>query len=267
MPELPEVEKYKQYVDYYALNQKIRTVTIKNTKILQNTSKHKIESIIPDQQFIETKRIGKYLFLRLSDDIWLVIHFGMTGNIYYFKNLKQEPTHSRLLIRFTNNNYLSYDCQRLFGFVRLIKNLNKYKSQIQLGSDALVISKKEFLQKIDNRTAKIKSVLMNQHVLSGIGNIYADEICFQTRIHPAQPINKISIKKIDELYNAISTVLNTAIYFQADFSKYPKEYIIPHRKKNGICPLNKKHDLKTTKISGRTTYYCPIHQKKINKRK
>ncbi|MBS3802232.1 MAG: formamidopyrimidine-DNA glycosylase [Candidatus Thermoplasmatota archaeon] len=267
MPELPEVEKYKRYVDYYALNQKIRTVTIRNTKILQNISKHKFESILLDQQFIETRRIGKYLFLRLSDDNWLVFHFGMTGNIYYFKNLKQEPNHSRLLIRFTNNNYLSYDCQRLFGFVRLIKNLNKYRFQIQLGSDALFISKKEFLQKIDKRTAKVKSVLMNQHFLSGIGNIYADEICFQTRIHPAQPINKISTKKIDELYNTISTVLNTAIYYQADFSKYPKEYIIPHRKKNGNCPLNKKHDLKTIKISGRTTYYCPIHQKKINKRK
>ena len=261
MPELPEVEMYKRYIDKYALHQKIKSAIVKNTKILQGSNKKQIESIITDDCITKTKRIGKYLFLYLSKNKFLVFHFGMTGKVHYFKNPQDEPRHSRFLIQFSNASYLSYDCQRLFGFIRLIDNIETYQSSINLAPDALSIPKEEFLTNIKTRTGKIKSILMNQHIISGIGNIYADEICFQNKIHPAQPINKLSNHQIEAVFNSISTVLTTAIDAHADFSKYPDTFIIPHRIKHGLCPVNKKHKLKTMKISGRTTYYCPIHQK------
>lgn len=218
--------------------------------------------MLKDSRFTETKRIGKHLFLKLETGSWMVLHFGMTGKVSYFKNSVDQPDHTRMLIRFANEYYFAFDCQRLFGFVRIIDNIKDYVEEKKLGLDALHISLKEFLDDISCRHGRIKSVLMNQHILSGIGNIYADEILFQIRIHPATSIAVLSEKQRKKLFDTISSVLTTAVEKKADFNKYPDNFLIPHRSKRGVCPLNDDHKLKTMKISGRTSYFCPIHQKR-----
>jgi len=262
MPELPEVEMFKRYIDSTSLNQKIEQVYVKNKKILRKTSEKKLRTLLRDNSFNETKRIGKHLFLELASGSWMILHFGMTGKVSYFKNRSDQPNHTRLLIKFVNGYFFAFDCQRLFGFVRIIDSINSYTKEKKLGTDALVISQEEFLKDISHRQGQIKAVLMNQHILSGIGNIYADEILFQTRIHPATKSNLLSMKQRLKLFENISSVLHIAVEKKADFSKYPDYFLIPHRSKKGVCPLKEDHQLKTMKVSGRTSYFCPIHQKK-----
>ena len=261
MPELPEVERFKRYIDSTSLNQKITKAEIKNEKILENMSKKNIEKKLINAQIIQTSRIGKYLFLLLEPKSYLILHFGMTGNIKYFKNLNEEPAHTRLLITFSNNYHLAYDCQRLFGIVTITKDKTTYIKDKQLGPDALLIKESAFIEQLKNRSTKIKSLLLNQKILCGIGNIYADEILFQSRIHPATKCGNLTKHQKRTLYSNISFVLTTAINHNAIIEHYPHTFLLPHRKKDNICPLNRNHELKTVKISGRTTYYCPIHQK------
>ena len=110
MPELPEVEMYKKYIQQKCLHQPIKKAEIKNIKILKDTTKNKIESTLKNTHFTQTNRIGKYVFIKLNTDPWLILHFGMTGNLKYFTDPTKEPAHSRLLITFTNNHYFSFDC-------------------------------------------------------------------------------------------------------------------------------------------------------------
>jgi formamidopyrimidine-DNA glycosylase len=263
MPELPEVEQFKKYIDSTSINKKIINAEITNEKILTNISKNEIEKKLIDSQIIETSRIGKYLFLLLEPRAYLIFHFGMTGNIKYFKNKSEEPSHTRLLIAFSNHYHLAYDCQRLFGFITVTHDKSNYINEKQLGPDALLIKESEFIEQLRKRSIKIKSFLMNQHILSGIGNIYTDEILFQSRIHPNINCNILTNKQRRNLFSNISFVLNTAIEHDARIESYPENFLLLHRRKDNLCPLNKNHELKTIKISGRTTYYCPYHQKKI----
>ncbi len=262
MPELPEVEQFKKYIDSTSINKKIINAEIINEKILENISKQEIEKKLIDSEIIETSRIGKYLFLLLKPRSYLIFHFGMTGDIKYFKNPNEKPTHTRLLITFSNHYHLAYDCQRLFGIITLTLDKNCYIKEKQLGPDALVINESEFIDQLRKRSIKIKSFLMNQKILSGIGNIYADEILFQSRIHPEANCNVLTKKQKKTLFSNISFVLNTAIEHDARIERYPENFLLLHRRKDNLCPLNKNHELKTVKISGRTTYYCPYHQKK-----
>ena len=102
---------------------------------------------------------------------------------------------------------------------------------------------------------------MNQQLISGIGNIYADEVLFQSGIHPESKTHNLCQKQIKDIYKNIKEILLIAIKAKAKWDNFPDKFMIPHRKKKGVCPQGNA-ELKTIKINGRTTYFCPIHQKK-----
>jgi len=260
MPELPNVETLKKYIGTTSLNKKIINVEIKNTKILENISKEKIIHRLKRNKFVHTYRHGKYIFIKTNRATWLILHFGMTGYIKYFKNLDDESSHTRLLITFDNNYHLAYYNQRLFGKISFTNNKEKYITQKTLGVDALNLDYNGFKELMANRRSKIKPILINQQLISGIGNIYADEVLFQSGIHPETKINNLSPKKIKDIYMNIKEVLQIAIKAKANPDNFPDKFIIPHRKRKGVCPKGNE-ELKTIKINGRTTYFCPVHQK------
>jgi formamidopyrimidine-DNA glycosylase len=103
---------------------------------------------------------------------------------------------------------------------------------------------------------------MNQHIIAGIGNIYSDEILFQAEINPNTNINKLNEKSLKKLFEKMKNVLRTAIDRKANFEDFPNNYLIPHRSKGGKCPKG-DNDLQIIKISGRTSYFCPKHQKEL----
>jgi formamidopyrimidine-DNA glycosylase len=263
MPELPEVESFRQYFNSTSLHNKIKEVDVLNKKILTKVSPALLKRNLKENKFESTDRIGKNMFALLSNKKWLTIHFGMTGYLSYFKNKEDAPKYTRLLIRFDNDYYLAYDCMRMFGKVGLIDDLTKYVKEKKLGIDPLdeKLNLKKFYELFNGRTGTIKSALMNQSILAGIGNIYSDEILFQAGIHPALNIKKLKEADLKTIYRKINSILKKAISVKADYEKFPQGYLLHDRKPGTDCPKCSGKIIKKT-IGGRSSYFCNKHQKK-----
>lgn len=262
MPELPEVESFKRYMDKTSLNKSIENVDVKSPEILQTISKRALKDKLEGYKFQSTIRQGKYLFAHLDNNYWLILHFGMTGKLIYFKNTAESPKYDRMLIGFDDGSYLAFDDPRKFGKINLTYNMDEFIKEKKLGPDACEIKLESFKNIIKSRKGAIKTLLMNQHILAGIGNIYSDEILFQTCIHPKTHANKLDDEKIQNIYKTMQDVLKTALNRQLTNQKLPESFLIPHRIKNGKCPYSDVK-LETMKISGRTAYYCPECQKEF----
>jgi len=256
MPELPDVQTYKRYVDATSLHQQIQTVTVRNRRILKGISASKLKSKLQRRCFQSTTRYGKYLFVKTNNNYWLALHFGMTGFLKYFKNGGKSGPHDRLIIAFENGYNLAYVCQRLLGALRLVTSIDNFISDIRLGPDALNVDFERFKKILQESRGAIKSTLMNQKRLAGIGNIYSDEILFQSNVHPETISNKLNHEQIRKIYHNMVKVLIKAIERQADPNKLPNSYLLPHRQKKKSCPRC-NGILKTTKVIGRTAYFCP----------
>lgn len=261
MPELPEVEIFRQYIDSTSLHKKITKVDLTTTSLLGNITKEELIKTLENQRFEKTDRHGKYLLVGLDHELfqWLILHFGMSGNIEYFKDMTDNPKYTKLLLDFDNGYHLAYVNVRKLGEINLSKNINDFIKEKELGPDALQINYQKFSDIIGSRRGTIKYTLMNQHIMAGIGNVYADEILFQTAINPKTKAKEIAEKKREELYDNMKKILKKAIEEGAEFGGLPDWFLIPHRAKDGHCPKCKA-ELKQIKVSGRTTYYCPNRQ-------
>ncbi|MFO7890460.1 MAG: DNA-formamidopyrimidine glycosylase family protein [bacterium] len=264
MPELPDVEIFKKYFDSTSLHQKIKNVDIKEIAMLGEVSPRSLQVRLKEQQFISTLRQGKYLFAKTDDEKWLVLHFGMTGFLKYFKNPDESPEHIRLLIDFDNKYHLAYDCQRKLGLIDLINDVHTFIRKKELGIDPYreKFDFEQFKKIVKGKRSTVKSVLMDQSLLAGIGNIYSDEISFQAKIHPGSRMKKLSDRDLKIIYERMKDVLQTAIDKEADPDQLPDTYLIPYRNPGDSCPICNGTIQKKT-ISGRSSYFCTKHQKLI----
>jgi formamidopyrimidine-DNA glycosylase len=262
MPELPDVETFRRYMAATSLHKTIKKVDVRSPEILEGISASRLKNGLKNRKFEDTRRRGKYLAALLDGNGCLVMHFGMTGFLKYFKNAGNGPPHERLRIAFANGYHLAYDCQRKLGLVTLVDDFDRFMEKKGLGSDALApdLNFQTFKEKVTGRQASIKSLLMNQKVIAGIGNIYADEILFQAKVHPKTRTDTLSDKQLKRIFTARKGVLKTAIAHKADPQDLPRTYITPVRSANEKCPKCRGQITKTT-VSGRPTYYCPACQK------
>ncbi|MFT6321648.1 MAG: formamidopyrimidine-DNA glycosylase [Granulosicoccus sp.] len=261
MPELPEVNTFKLYFDKTSLHQKIGEVHVQDDKIMRNIDGDSFIEKLTGRTFVDSYRRGKYLFGKLDDGNDVLFHFGMTGDFKYYEDEMDQPRHERFAFHFANGYRLGFDCPRKFARILYLEDLEKYIADIGLGEDALVISASDFLKKMEGRKTSIKGFLLNQKLLAGVGNLYADEICFQTRIHPASPVNALKPKHKKAIYEAMQNILTIAV----DRARYYKEektaddffqWRVEGQKApqgKGVCQVEK--------IAGRTTYFFDIYQK------
>ncbi|MDD1679575.1 MAG: hypothetical protein LUO93_10395, partial [Methanomicrobiales archaeon] len=129
----------------------------------------------------------------------------------------------------------------------------------ELGPDVLELNEEQFVRLLSGRRGIIKSALMNQSIFAGIGNIYSDEILFQTGILPTTEVSNLSDRTLVDLYAITRRVLEKGIEVRGEIEKLPDSYIIPRREKGGVCPRCGT-TLKHTAIGGRTSYFCPKDQ-------
>lgn len=261
MPELPDVEVYKTYLNSTSLHQKIEQLEVHNKKVLGNISPEQLQAQLKGQEFKSTSRRGKYLGVEITDGHWLILHFGMTGSLQYFKNLEQMPPHPRVLVDFDNGFHLAYDSQRMIGRIELVEDWDDFVKAQNLGIDPLDpdFDYSNFNQLLEGKSGYIKSALMSQDILAGLGKVYSDEILFQAGIHPKTKVNRLDEASFKALFESIQEVLQEAIASQADPQQFPDSYLLSHRHKDGECP-HCGEVLQTIKVSGRTTYYCPNRQ-------
>ena len=263
MPELPDVEIFKRYIDATSLHKKIDEVEVRAKDILEGVSSRTLKKALQGHSFERTARHGKQLFVAIKDGDWLTMHFGMTGDLKYFKNMDDDTPHDRMLISFSNGYHLAYDNQRKLGAIGLVKDVNTFIQDHDLGPDALedTLDFEAFQEAVAGGRATIKSALMNQQRIAGIGNVYSDEILFQAGIRPDITTDDLDRDHLRHIYRSMKHVLRTAIERQADPDQMPKSWIIPHRRGDRVCPKC-GGDIKDIRVSGRTAYYCPEDQKK-----
>jgi formamidopyrimidine-DNA glycosylase len=258
MPELPEVEMARRYLEKTSLWQAIKGADIRDARILRGVDATRAKDALAGREFSATYRHGKRLFLGLGKDLWLALHLGMSGDFAYFRPKEDEPRHTRLLISFENGNRLAFIDPRLFGEVSLTQDPESFLKEKRIGPDALQVDLAGFQEIMRRRRGSIKGALLNQHLLAGLGNLYSDEALFQAGICPQA--RALPEKRLESLHYSILVVLRTAIDCEADLRELPSSYLIPNRYPGGKCPRDGSL-LAKTRIAGRTTFFCLKHQR------
>src|SRR6056297_1959735 len=187
MPELPDVAVNQQYLESTALHQDLERVDVLDAAVLQQVSVQRLSSTLVGRQFASTTRHGKHLFVQVSDcQEWLELHFGMTGKLKYYQQDKERPNFTRVLFYFSNSFQLAYISPRKLGHMALVDGPAQLIEHLHLGPDALdqAHSLDVFRPAIGSGHGSIKTALMSQEKLAGIGNVYSDEILYQAHIHP-----------------------------------------------------------------------------------
>ena len=262
MPELPDVEVYRRYFNATALHKKIDTVEIDSARVVKGYTQKNLRKELEERSFEQTRRHGKFMFAELDNGRFLLLHFGMTGDLKYFKDRKKEPEHTRVLFAFKNGYHLAYICRRLLGEVSVIDSVDDFKEKRELGPDALDLEIDDFIEILEDKRGSLKTTLMNQKYICGIGNIYADEIVFQAGFDPRSVPAKMDRQQLKKLYQKMRKVLQTAVEKKVTPDNFPPNFLIGRREEGTKCP-GCGGRIKKIKISGRSAYLCPKCQEKI----
>lgn len=276
MPELPEVETVRQSLKLRLINKKIKSVRVLWDNIIAYPSKEEFIKEITDKTIIDIQRRGKFLMFDL-DDYYLLSHLRMEGK-YFFKDKDEVlDKHEHIIFELDDEMELRYRDTRKFGKMYLISKseINNIGPLVNLGLEPWDdnLTSDYLLDKYKNKKLPIKSVLLDQSIIVGIGNIYADEILFLSKINPLKKCNLINNKEANDIIKYTREVLEKAIkmggttirtYSSVDgvHGLFQQELLV-HGKDKGLCPVcNSKID--KIKVGGRVTYYCHICQKDNN---
>ena len=272
MPELPEVETVLRTLEKQINGQTIEKIKVFYSNILDNIDEETFSTCLFKQSFHQFKRRGKYLIFVL-DDYTLIVHLRMEGKFYIYPkdyNLKDKHTH---VIFYLQDKQLHYNDVRKFGRMYLYKNNESLFCLNKLGYEPFDNNLTGlYLKKYNrNNNQKIKTQLLDQEMIAGIGNIYADEICFEAKINPLTPCKFISEKKYDDIIEASRKILSEAIQMGGTTIKsYTsslgvtglfQQKLMVHSRDNSTCYLCGSN-IQRIKVNGRSTYYCPKCQEK-----
>ena len=286
MPELPEVEIVKKSLKKNVKDKKILDVIITNRNLRFKVEKD-FEKILKNRKIQNVNRYAKNIILKLNGNIYVIIHLGMTGTFHLIRNNVLKNTnlsfyqskdlpvkHNHIILIFKKFRVI-YNDPRRFGFFKLLKDKESFKLYLNnIGYEPLDknFNLKYLKKSILFRKKCIKSILLDQKIISGIGNIYANEILFHSGLNPSKKGIKLKDFELKYLYKYSKLVLKKAILkggssirdfrntegakgsFQDNFKVYDKD--------NHNCP-NKKCNYKNKKInnSNRSTFYCENCQK------
>jgi formamidopyrimidine-DNA glycosylase len=269
MPELPEVEIRRQYLETSSLFQAIQHIDVEDRKLL-TTDYSTLTNALEGRQFISTRRVGKNLFV-LTDDPMVIVrmHFGMTGDLAYYHASLDRPRFARIVFEFTSGYNLGFLCPRKFERVGLVSDIDAYLLEKKIGQDGLDISRDALADRVQRKKAFIKPVLLDQHVVAGLGNWIVDEVLFQAFVHPEQRADTLTDAQITQLHNAMRLVLETAIRHEATYRDFPANFLIHVREWDNspyddveahkYCPRCQTCIERST-VGGRTTFFCPKEQ-------
>ena len=290
MPELPEVETIVRGLDKLLLGKTIASVNFDTAKSFPN-AKADVNKFLINAKVVRVLRRGKVIIIDLSDDYSLITHLKMTGQLIY-RSSKQNfggghPTDSligqlpdrstRVVIDFKDKSQLFFNDQRKFGWMRLlptieVPNIDFFKKlgPEPLDADFTLLKFAARLQRRKN--SSVKPVLLDQSIIAGIGNIYADESLWMSKIHPATKVARLSKNKLKELHSNIRAVLALSIekggstdrnYLNAEGKKGSYlEFANVFRKDGQPCSRCGTIMIKF-KLFGRGTHICPKEQKVI----
>ena len=265
MPELPEVETIKNELAPYVVGRCITGVTIIRREVLGKLSAEELQQRIVGQTVRGLRRRGKYLIWELSNGEYMVIHLRMTGSLWL-----EEPDGGRfvrVVICLDNGTNIYFRDPRHFGRIRLVKDISEITDK--LGPEPLEpdFTPDVLAKLMARRKAHIKAVLLEQNIIAGIGNMYADEALYAARIHPLRLASSLTRDEIERLHQAIIAVLKSGIknkgasvetYYRpgGEEGKAQTQFKVAHRLGGPDCPVCGGKVERIT-VRGRGTYFCP----------
>ncbi|MGB6199028.1 MAG: bifunctional DNA-formamidopyrimidine glycosylase/DNA-(apurinic or apyrimidinic site) lyase [Candidatus Acidiferrales bacterium] len=273
MPELPEVETVVRGLQAVLPGRQILSIRLGKTDFIDDPVLLAAE--LPGRRIAGVSRYGKFISVEFvpaapaehpETRLTLVVHLGMTGRITTGRPSEPVPPHTHVFLALDDGNELRYTDIRRFGRIRLVPDAWMNALRARWGEDALEISTADFVRQIGSRGARIKALLLDQHAVRGIGNIYADESLWRARIHPARRADSLSAEQLRALHGAIQAILLAAIKLRgSSFSDYvdaegkPGAFQRMHRvyQKEGRACRRCGQSIRRTQVAGRSSFFCP----------
>ena len=289
MPELPEVEVVKKSLINKMQNLIVKAIKINDGRLRYKIDRNKMKKIV-GLKFKKISRRSKYLLFFFNKDIVMLVHLGMTGkfffvnskksklktSFYYDINENKDQRHDRVIFDLSNNQKLIYNDIRKFGFIKFISRLNLDQNihLKHLGPEPLStrFNSGYFKNYIKGKERTIKNLLMDQRFISGLGNIYVNEILFFSGVRPAKKIKKLTNFEIQKIIKFSKKIISKAIVLGGssikDFSSSSgkkgsfQQHFSVYGKTGESCPRVKcKGEIKKIVISNRASFFCNICQK------
>jgi formamidopyrimidine-DNA glycosylase len=262
MPELPEVETYARYFARHALEQPIVRVDVRDERILGEIRRDAFARKLKGGAFASVRRHGKHLFAAVpSKDTWLHLHFGMSGDLAYYRD-GERPRFARIVFDFAHGAHLAFEDMRLFGVADLVSSPDAFIADRGLGPDPLdpKFTFAKFAALLERRRGAIKSLLMTQEIVAGLGNLWVDETLYLASIHPRRPIDRLKPAEVKTIFTTMRRLLRDVIARRERGRTMPSQSLYEHREAGERCPRC-GGTIQRTVVFGRTTYFCAKHQR------
>jgi formamidopyrimidine-DNA glycosylase len=273
MPELPEVETIRRDLEKEVVGRRVKTVEVKGKRsVRRHKSGPEFRARLEGRKMTSVRRAGKYLLIGLDDDDLLVIHLGMSGQLLRAKGPKDPmATHTHVVITFTQGGQLRFVDPRTFGemFVTATDELETVPELSHLGFDPLeeVMSWARFGQLLADRHTQLKTLLMDQKFVAGIGNIYSDEILFAAGLRYDRGSDSLSAQEIRRLYRAMVETLSEAVKYRGssladeqyrDLFGETGDYQAQHQvyDREGDACRRCRNSIVRVKVNGRSAFLC-----------
>jgi formamidopyrimidine-DNA glycosylase len=278
MPELPEVETVARGLRQSILGRRIVSVGLGKTDFIDDPAA--LQQYLPGRRIENVERYGKFMLLRLSAVVAserapengdsapasLLVHLGMTGQLAPSAAAQPHEKHTHVWMLLDDGRELRYTDARRFGRMAYLAEAPLAKHLTAFGADPLEVSAEEFATQIRQRRARIKALLLDQSVLRGVGNIYADESLWRAKIHPARLGAQLNKEQAETLRKALQDILRKAIALRGssisdflDANGEPGEYQRHHRAygREGKGCYRCGTPIRRVIVAGRSSYFCP----------
>jgi formamidopyrimidine-DNA glycosylase len=275
--ELPEVEVMRRDLEKEVVGRRVRSVEVRPHRnamrvIRRHARRKEFEDRLSGKKIARVDRKGKYVLLYLNDGQVLVVHFGMSGQFLRGNKRQALPQHTHVVFEFVQGGDLRFIDPRTFGevFVTSADDLGKVKELDHVAIDPLedTFTWQEFSGELARRAAKLKPLLMDQKFVSGLGNIYSDEVLFAAGLRQDRTSDSLSSQEVRRLYRAMREVVQEAIRFRGttlddeayvDLFGKPGEFqseLKVYGRKGQAC-RRCRTPIESVKLAGRTSYFCP----------
>jgi formamidopyrimidine-DNA glycosylase len=275
--ELPEVEVLRRDLEKEVVGRRIRDVEVRPHRnamriIRRHARRKEFSDRLAGKRITKVDRRGKYILLFLDQGDVLVTHFGMSGQLLRGSKRQALPPHTHVVIEFMQGGDLRFADPRTFGemFVTAVDELGKVKELDHIAIDPLedTFTWQEFSAELARRGTKLKPLLMDQKFVSGLGNIYSDEVLFAAGLKHDRGSDELSAQEVRRLYRAMREILQDAVRFRGTtlddeayvdlFGKpgeFQSELKVYGRK--GLPCRRCRTPIESVKVNGRTSYFCP----------
>ena len=273
MPELPEVETVKRLLEKIVIGRTITSIDVLNRRQIDGDVDEFV-STLTNQTILSLSRIGKYLIFHFTNQYVMISHLRMEGKYFEYEECETNSKYARIVFHFDNNHKLCYDDSRTFGILKLAKEDNYQDLEMikKLGKEPFFTDPNDIYTKTRKNRTPIKTSLLDQTLMTGLGNIYVDETLYKSHVHPHTPAYLLSLEDYKNIVNNSCIVLNRAIELGGSTIKsyHPgknidgnfQNEIEIYGKKGETCPKC-GHTFLFTKTNGRGTTYCPGCQHKL----